>query len=134
MSDSHFEFLRDNHPQLKSRRGEWRLPDPPALISEHFNSSLHATDYNELTLRYIARYSGINDKFMGLYYLTPEVAADALDMAKDVLRQEGVRFARVRVFSGPEPILSGSTRKAKRLHREARRLYKWRKKWAERQV
>lgn len=138
MSDSHFEFLRDNHPKLKRRRGEWRLPDPPALIRYDFERYEHASiDSGDIVVRYTARYEGIKGKYSAMIYVTSELLKNitALRMIQNEYIRMGAREAQARLFYGDYPRHPFiRTRKAKRLHREATRLYKWRKKWAERQI
>lgn len=121
-----------------SKRGEWRLPDPPALIGYEFTRIEHVVfGEGDIVLRYTARYEGISDNLAMLIYATNELLRDsaALREVQEGYIRMGEREAQARLFYGdyPRPPFI-RTRKAKRLHRAAMRLYKWKKKWAERRV
>lgn len=116
---------------------KWQLPDPPALISEEFGESLHAYfGKTGITIRRRAKYAGIGDVVLSGILCPENIIMDerGTKSIRDILRATGNLRASRLLFTGPRPAITSQTRKAKRLHREAMRLYKWRKKWAERQV
>lgn len=129
-------YAVDEPIKARSKRGEWRLPGPPALISDEFlSSAVYLWHCDDIILKRVAKYEGIPERQSLCLFVTKEAFTDKVgfEIAKDAAREEGKHMAQVRLFSGPEPILSSGNRKSKRLHREATRLYKWKKKWAEKQ-